>query len=303
MLATHAGTRSALSNQARHRGLRLLVVILAAPAVSFCFLPRMNRPPEPMQDPPPEQVAEDLAGSEASPEAPEGRDVSPGDTATIDSVETAIEDSIQGVEGGSRPPRRAKPWPPRAATRSPPLPDVSRAPWPHVGTRSTPPGRGDPVSEESAAPAADSVDAIARPDSVVLRASSTRSRPRRGVKPESDPTRERTGATPGVRPHLRVVRRGAPPRVGQRGRGATRDDPPPGDPMRRNSTRTRQPTSGSSSAPMGGSTRSWSRHRPAIPPSTRQRGEPRPGLIFAPALRDGRAIPLWIVREISLLMR
>ncbi|WP_419950459.1 TonB family protein [Candidatus Palauibacter sp.] len=32
-------------------------------------------------------------------------------------------------------------------------------------------------------------------------------------------------------------------------------------------------------------------------------GRAAASLIFAPALRDGRAVPLWILREISLLMR
>ena len=55
----------------RSRRLRVLASLLAAVGVASCFLPRMNQPPEPAADSPAAQVAEDTAGAEPPPTEPQ----------------------------------------------------------------------------------------------------------------------------------------------------------------------------------------------------------------------------------------
>ena len=78
------------ANRARRRGPRVLAVILATPAIASCFLPRMMQPPEPAPAPPAEALP---PRSEVEPD--EGF-VSPETAAIIDSIEAAVADSIEG---------------------------------------------------------------------------------------------------------------------------------------------------------------------------------------------------------------
>ena len=73
----------------RSRRLRVLVSLLAAVSVASCFLPRMNQPPEPPTDSPAAQVADDTAGAEPPPSPPEeqNRGESEGPPAVRDSIE------------------------------------------------------------------------------------------------------------------------------------------------------------------------------------------------------------------------
>ena len=255
-----------------------------------------------MQDPPPEQVAEDLAGSEASPEAPEGRDVSLGDTATIDSIETAIEDSIQGrVREPAAPSREAV-----AAARRDSVSAAARRISRAVAARRDSldaAGRGDPVWEENAAAAADSVDALARPDSAVLRAlvDSIAAEMRRedgvGLGPESELEQLRvTGPT--------YVSYDEGPRLVWDSEAeallATTLLPVIRSERLDADTAANLWLLVRSDGRVDASVVQTSSGNSAFDAAA---GRAAATLIFAPALRDGRAAPLWILREISLLMR
>ncbi len=97
------------ASRARRRDPRVLAVILATPAIASCFLPRMMQPPEPAQAPPAEALPPRSevepaqkppeTTEQAPPPAPEEPDegfVSPETAAIIDSIETAVADSIEG---------------------------------------------------------------------------------------------------------------------------------------------------------------------------------------------------------------
>ena len=101
------------ANRPRRRSPRVLAVILATPAIASCFLPRMMQPPEPLQDPPAEAVAPQTDVVEPEQEPPEMTNQTPPTApeepvepeeppvpteiaAIIDSMEAGVEDSIAG---------------------------------------------------------------------------------------------------------------------------------------------------------------------------------------------------------------
>ncbi|WP_419943046.1 energy transducer TonB [Candidatus Palauibacter sp.] len=97
------------ANRARRRGPRVLAVILATPAIASCFLPRMMQPPESAPAPPAEALPPRSEVEPAqeppetteqapppAPEEPEEGFVSPETAAIVDSIEAAVADSIEG---------------------------------------------------------------------------------------------------------------------------------------------------------------------------------------------------------------
>ena len=262
-------------------------MILAAPGVASCFLPRMNRPPAPVQDPPP---------------APAEAAVSPEVAAITDSSETAVEDSIQErVTEPAAPSREAV----AAARRDSVLAAARRISRAVVARRDSleAAARGDPASEESAAVTRDSAGAIARPDSLVLRAL---------VDSIAAEARRESAGQPDTEAELEQLRVSGPTYVSyDEGPRLVWDTEAEAQlattllPVIRS-----EDLDADTAAILWLLVRADGRVDATVVQTSSGNsafdaaaGRAASGLIFAPALRDGRAVPLWILREISLLMR
>ena len=276
--------------RARHRRGRApatyLAVLLAAPAVASCFLPRMMEPPLP--DPAPGEVAE---GGTAEGEP----GVSPPAAAMIDPIEAAVADSVAEAALEPVAPSRDE----VAAARRDSMLAAARRVARAVSAR-----RDSLLASEARRDSLAAI-AVAQPDSTGGDDAGPLDAPPETAAP--DPA---TGPDPDA--ELTQLRESGP----------TYTDYNEGPRLVWDTdaeallATTLLPVIRAEDLDADTSANLWLlvRSDGRVDASTVQRSSgsaafdaaaerAAAALIFAPALRDGRAVPLWIVREISLLMR
>ncbi|WP_423926708.1 energy transducer TonB [Candidatus Palauibacter sp.] len=292
------------ANRARRRGPRVLAVILATPAIASCFLPRMMQPPEPAPAPPAEALP---PRSEVEPD--EGF-VSPETAAIIDSIEAAVADSI---EGGGRDSVTAVSREAGAAARRDSMLAAARRISRSVAARrdslAAAAGRRDSATaaaaalrESTTAGRRDSLATATRGDSLA-----TAQRDSTAAAALRD-----SAAGPDAETELEQLRASGPTYISyDEGPRLVWDTE-----AEALLATTLLPVIRTEDLDAGTAANLWLLVRAdgrvdAIVVQTSSdnsafdaAAERAAGaLIFAPALRDGRAVPLWILREISLLMR
>lgn len=264
-----------------------LAVCLSAPTVASCFLPRMMEPPLP--DPEPGEVAEG-ATAEGEP------GVSPPAAAMIDAIEAAVADSVAAAAREPAAPSRDEVAAARRDSMLAAARRVARAVSARRDSIADAEARRDSVAAVAAAEA-DSTDAgddADPPDSTMDAAT-------------PDPA-----AAPDPDAELAQLRESGPTYTAyDEGPRLVWDT----DAEALLAT-TLLPVIRAEDLDAGTSANLWLlvRSDGRVDARTVQRSSgsaafdaaaerAAAALIFAPALREGRAVPLWIVREISLLMR
>ena len=308
--------------RARRRGPRVLAVILAVPAIASCFLPRMMQPPEPAQAlpaealPPRSEVEPEQEPPETTeqapppaPEEPEEGFVSPVTAAIIDSIEAAVADSIEG--GGRDSVAAVSREAGAAARRDSMLAAARRISRLVAARRDSLAAAGRRDSATAAAAALRDSTTAGRRDSL---ATATRGDSLAAAQRDSIAAAalRDSAAGPDAETELEQLRASGPTYISyDEGPRLVWDTE-----AEALLATTLLPVIRTEDLDAGTAANLWLLVRAdgrvdAIVVQTSSdnsafdaAAERAAGaLIFAPALRDGRAVPLWILREISLLMR
>ena len=308
--------------RARRRGPRVLAVILAAPAIASCFLPRMMQPPEPAQAlpaealPPRSEVEPEQEPPETTeqapppaPEEPEEGFVSPVTAAIIDSIEAAVADSIEG--GGRDSVTAVSREAGAAARRDSMLAAARRISRSVAARRDSLAAAGRRDSATAAAAALRDSTTAGRRDSL---ATATRGDSLAAAQRDSIAAAalRDSAAGPDAETELAQLRASGPTYISyDEGPRLVWDTE-----AEALLATTLLPVIRSEDLDAGTAANLWllvradgrvdaivvqtSSDNTAFDSAAERAAR---ALIFAPALRDGRAVPLWILREISLLMR
>ncbi|WP_425153777.1 TonB family protein [Candidatus Palauibacter sp.] len=308
--------------RARRRGPRVLAVILATPAIASCFLPRMMQPPEPMQAlpaealPPRSEVEPEQEPPETTeqapppaPEEPEEGFVSPVTAAIIDSIEAAVADSIEG--GGRDSVTAVSREAGAAARRDSMLAAARRISRSVAARRDSLAAAGRRDSATAAAAALRDSTTAGRRDSL---ATATRGDSLAAAQRDSIAAAalRDSAAGPDAETELEQLRASGPTYISyDEGPRLVWDTE-----AEALLATTLLPVIRAEDLDAGTAANLWllvradgrvdaivvqtSSDNTAFDSAAERAAR---ALIFAPALRDGRAVPLWILREISLLMR